>query len=279
MKLDIERQNADSQRRQAAAREEANRIRSANEPMQPGATPGAPPTPTPGFAEQKGAVAGAEEAAKVQPKVVLYQAEMAMKDHDASQQAASKARTDLNDLNRLDELLKGVETGKMTPASQELKAWAKAAGFNLETLGIKDDVANTQAAASLLNRMTLQMRNAGEGGGMPGSMSDADRQFLSKIPPDLATTTEGRRLIIDYMKRVNERTVEVAKIKNQFMQSKEPTTNPAAMWQKVQEYADSHPLFTDKDKLPEAAPAAAPGALTPQAIDAEIERRKKAGAR
>jgi hypothetical protein len=273
--LAIAARNAAASEAQAKAREEANRIRGANEPMQPPTVPGGAPTPTPGFAEQQGAVEAAKETAKIQPKVVIYQAEQAIKDHGETQQAASKARTDLNDLKQLDTLLKGIETGKMTPATQEMKAWAKAAGFNLDTLGVKDDVANTQAAQSLLNRMTLQMRNAGEGGGMPGSMSDADRQFLQKIPPGLETTPEGRRLIIDYMTRVNQRTIDIAKIKNQFMQSEEATRNPAAMWQKVQEFADKNPLFTDKDQIP-AAPAA-PAALTPQAIDAELERRRKAG--
>lgn len=275
--LAIAARNAAASEAQAKAREEANRIRGANEPLIPGATPGAPPTPNPAYAPQKGAVAAAEETAKVQPKVLIYQAEQAIKDHGETQQAASKARTDLNDLKQLDTLLKGVETGKMTPATQEMKAWAKAAGFNLDTLGVKDDVANTQAAASLLNRMTLQMRNAGEGGGMPGSMSDADRAFLQKIPPGLETTPEGRRLIVDYMTRINQRTIEVANIKNKFVQSGEFATNPAGMWQKVQEFADAHPLFSDKDQLP--APAAAPAMPSMNAIDAAIERKKKAGAK
>jgi hypothetical protein len=274
--LAIAARNAAASEAQAKAREEANRIKAANEPLVPGATPDAPPTENPAYAPAKGKEAAAVETAKVQPKLLQYQGEQAIKDHGETQQAASKARADLNDLNRLDELLKGVETGKMTAMSQEAKAWAKAAGFNLDTLGVKDDVGNTQAAQSLLNRMTLQMRSAGEGGGMPGAMSDADRQFLQKIPPDLSTTPEGRRLIVDYMKRVNQRTVEVANIKNRFVQSGEFAQNPAAMWQKVQEFADANPLFTEKDQLPPPA-AAAPTMPSMNAIDAAIERKKKAG--
>lgn len=274
MKLDIERQNAASQAKQAAAREEANRIRGANEPMQPPATPGGAPTPTPGFAEQKGAIAGAEEGAKVSPKLLAYQGELAIKNHEQAQATASKARTDNNDINRLDQLLEGVQTGKGTALSQETKAWAKAAGFNLETLGVKDDVANTQAAQSLLNRMALEMRQTGDGAGMPGSMSDADRNFLSKIPPGLDTTPEGRKLIIGYMRWMNDRTIAIADKKNEFVQSDEFAKSPSKMYSEVKKFADSYPSYAEKNPLPNA-PAAPADPVS--AIDAALAR-KKAGA-
>lgn len=282
MKIDIEKQNAESQLRQAKARERSNEIRGANEPMQPPVIPGGAPTPTPGFPEAKGAITGAEETAKVAPALLKYQGEEAIKDHQLAQGAASKARTSNANLTQLSGLLEGMDTGKMKSTTTELKAWAKGAGIDLGALGVKDDVAPAQAAQSLINQVALEMRNTGEGGGMPGSMSDSDRTFLTKIPPGLETTPEGRKLIIDYMKRINQRTIDVAKIKNDYVRSGDFTKDPAGMWAKVSEFADSHPMFSDKDKLP--TPSAVPaGSLdnqgTVSTIDQILNDRKKNGAR
>lgn len=282
MKLDIEKQNAESQRRQAAAREESNRIRGANEPMQPPAVPGGAPTPTPGFPEAKGAITGAEETAKVAPALLKYQGEEAIKDHQLAQGAAAKARASNTNLSQLTTLLDGINTGKMKGTTTELKAYAKGAGIDLDALGIKDDVAPIQAANKLLGQMALELRSTGEGGGMPGSMSDADRQFLVNMTPGVETTPEGRKLIVDYMKKLNQRTLDVAKIKNDYVRSGDFTKDPAGMWAKVSEFADSHPMFSDKDKLP--TPSTVPaGSLdnqgTVSAIDQILQDRKKNGAR
>ena len=47
----------------------------------------------------------------------------------------------------------------------------------------------------------LELRNPSGGAGMPGAMSDADRNFLASIPPSLANTKEGRALIANSIER------------------------------------------------------------------------------
>lgn len=252
MKLDIERQNAESQRKQAAAREESNRIRSANEPLQPPATPGGVPTPTPGYVEQKGAVTGAEAAAKVAPALIQHQGELVIKDHQLAQTGAEHARVGIANLNRLGTLLDQVNTNKFQGTVQDLKASAKAAGIDLDAMGVGDNVGTAQAAKALSQQMALQLRDPSGGGGMPGSLSDADRQFLTTMVPAITNDPNANKLMIDWQKKVHQRTIEVGKIVNDYVRSPEFVKDPAGVYAKVREYADKNPLFDPAKDGPKA---------------------------
>ena len=122
----------------------------------------------------------------------------------------------LANLDRLGQLLGQVDTGKLAPANQAFKGYAKSLGVDLEALGIKDDTGPAQAAQALSNQMTLQMRQIV--GGMPGSMSDKDVAFLGNMVPNLQTTPEGRKLIIDFQKAAINRQQEVAKMARAYAQ-------------------------------------------------------------
>lgn len=278
MKLDIEKQNAESQKRQAQAREEANRIRGANEPLQPPMVPGGPPTPTPGYVEQKGAVTGAEAAAKVGPALLQHQGELVIKDLQGAQVAADHARTGIANLSRLGSLLDQVNTGKTQPTIQEFKATAKSLGVDLNALGVGDNVGVAQAAQALTGQLALQLRDPSAGGGMPGAMSDQDRKALYSMVAQIGNDPNGNKLMLDWQKKIYQRSVDVAKIVNDYGRSPEFLKDPTGVYAKVREYAEKNPLFDPEKDAPKPAAAVGGSLAVPpmNAIDAEIARRRKA---
>lgn len=194
------------------------------------------------------------------------QIEAANKAHTEQQESAKAARSGLAQINRVSDLMDQISTGKFASTTLEIKAMAKSLGIDLGALGIKDDVGPAQAADALSKQLTLAMRDPSSGGGMPGAMSDADRIFLSKMVPTLETSPEGRKMIVEYAKRMYQRQIDLAKIANDYLRSKEFANDPSGMYAKMQEYADKNPLFSDKD-VPAGGMSPAPAGAIPQGGD------------
>lgn len=127
------------------------------------------------------------------------------------QEAGVSAAGKINRLDRLDGLLTGVSTGKLTPKMTELASYAEAFGVKLDP-----NLDAKQGAEALIGEMTLQARNPSGGAGMPGAMSDADREFLKTLNPSLAQTTGGRKLVIETQRKLAKRDQEVAKMARQY---------------------------------------------------------------
>lgn len=274
MKLDLDRQRLEIDKRAAAAREKVADTGERNALIVPG--PDGQPTTNPALPAAKGAVAGAEAGAKVAPALVQHQGELVIKDHQTAQQAAQNARSGMANLDRLGTLLEQVNTNKFQGSTQQLKASAKAMGVDLDAMGIGDNVGVAQAAQALSQQMALQLRDPSAGGGMPGAMSDADRQFLTQMVPSITNDPNANKLMIEWQKKVHQRTIDVGKIINDYVRSPEYLKDPAGVYAKVREYAEKNPLFDpEKDAPKPTMSVAPPGALPPMsAIDAEIERRK-----
>lgn len=164
-------------------------------------------------------------------------------------------------LDRLNQLLDGVSTGTFKGTTTELKAAAKGAGIDLESMGIKDDVGPVQAAQALSQAMALELRNPAGGAGMPGAMSDSDRKFLEKMTPGIETTPQGRALMVETQKRLAKRDQDVSKLAADYR-----TKNgrfDEGFYNELAQYSASKPLFDDLSSTaspaaPGAAPAAAP---------------------
>lgn len=272
MKLDLDKQRLEVERRQAAAREKTADTGERNATIIPG--PGGQPIPNPVLPSAKGEIAGAEAAAKVAPALVQHQGELVIKDHQLAQTAADHARSGIANLDRLGKLLEQVNTNKFQGTTQQLKASAKALGVDLDAAGVGDNVGVAQAAQALSQQMALQLRDPAGGGGMPGSLSDADRQFLTTMVPAITNDPNANKLMIDWQKKVHQRTVEVGKIVNDYVRSPEFLKDPAGVYAKVREYADKNPLFDPEKDAPK--PTTSTAAPPMSAIDAEIERRKGA---
>jgi hypothetical protein len=151
------------------------------------------------------------------------------------------ARTEDANLSRMDQLLENVETGKFKGTTVEIKKAAKAFGIDLNSMGIADDVAPTEAARALSNEMALQLRNPAGGAGMPGAMSDADRVFLASMVPGIETTREGRKLQIYTRRKINERRILEAKEASAYR--KKYGRLDDGFIEQMQQFADANPMF------------------------------------
>lgn len=165
------------------------------------------------------------------------------------QSGARKGFNEIATLNRMDQLLKQVSTGTFAPAVTTVKAIGDALGFKV------DGVGPAQALDSLSNQMALQLRNTGEGAGMPGALSDKDRQFLVAMTPGLSKTPEGNKLIIETMRRLAQRKIEVARFAQEY-ESKHGRLD-SGFELALSEYVNSRPLFGDMEMPSAQEPSAA----------------------
>jgi hypothetical protein len=175
-------------------------------------------------------------------------------------------------LQRLDTLLDTVDTGTGAETTLEIKKLAQAAGIDLEKLGIKDNVGAAEAARALASELALEARDPSGGAGMPGAMSDADRSFLTNMQPGLATTKEGRKLIIQTRGRILDREDAVAKMARDYRKNKGQIDE--GFFDELAAFSEKNPIFTEKDVAalqkasgPGAAPAGPQGAPRPGAVD------------
>jgi hypothetical protein len=153
------------------------------------------------------------------------------------QKAGMSAQQKINNLDRLDSLLTGINTGALAPTIASIASYAESLGIKIDPkLGVK------QAAEALSNEMALQARNPSGGAGMPGAMSDADRAFLQQIVPGLSKTPEGNKLIIETMRRLAKRDRDVARLSAEYRRKNGGMDE--GFLPVLQEFATANPLFS-----------------------------------
>ena len=145
--------------------------------------------------------------------------------------------------DRLGSLLGQVQTGKFKGTTVELKAAAKSLGIDLNALGVKDDVAPSQAATALANQLALEMRNPAGGAGMPGAMSDKDREFLVQMIPSLENDPQAIGQMVDYRKRLAKRDQQVAKLAREYRQKNGKFDE--GFFDQLQSWSEKNPLFPE----------------------------------
>ncbi len=173
------------------------------------------------------------------------------------QRAGTAAQTSLGKFDRLGGLLETLDTGAFKGTTTQLKSAAKSAGMDLESMGITDDVAPAQAAAAITNEIALQLRNPAGGAGMPGAMSDKDREFLVQMVPGLETTPGGNKLLVDYWKRLNKRNIEVAKMARDYMKKNNGRFD-YGFYDELADYSEKNSLFPEAETTAPTAPPAVP---------------------
>lgn len=171
--------------------------------------------------------------------------------YSTTQKTAMSSSGLLNKLNRAEQLMQGINTGKLAPAANEVAAVAESFGIKLDP-----KLPQKQAFSALSNELALRAKNAGGENLMPGAMSEADRVFLQQMSPSMSNTPEGNRLIIETNKRLAKRDVEIAKMAREY-RNKNRTLNGFA--EELANFSDKNPLFKD------IQPAAASSSIRSQA--------------
>lgn len=168
-------------------------------------------------------------------------------------------------IGRLGDLLGSMDTGTFAGTTNAMKAAAKAAGIDLDSLGVTDDVAPAQASKAISNEIALQLRNPAGGAGMPGALSDKDREFLSSMVPSIQNTPEGNKLLLDYWSRVVQRNRDVARIARDY--KKRTGRYDEGVYDEFANYANKNPLFGDAPK-----PSPKGKVVTDLPSDAKLDR-------
>lgn len=179
-------------------------------------------------------------------------------DYAALMKSDASASSQLNKLSRLESLLASSgKTGKLTPATMELKSVAESLGFKVDPR-----LPFQQAAQALSSEIALGLRNPAGGAGMPGALSDKDREFLQNMVPNLAKTPEGNKMLLETAKKLAQREKEVAKLARQYRQ--QTGRFDEGFYEVLGQFSAKNPLF--------AAPEAS--TITPQER-AELEDLRK----
>lgn len=162
------------------------------------------------------------------------------------QNAGFNAQSKVNRYNRLGQLLDGINTGKFTGAGLEVAKAASSLGFNID-----QNMANKEAAQALSSEIALELRNPSGGAGMPGAMSDADRQFLVNMVPGLTTTPDGRRLMVETAQKLAQRDMDVARIARDYRKRKGSIDE--GFYDELARYSEANALFSKSSAAPGAA--------------------------
>lgn len=139
----------------------------------------------------------------------------------------------------LDKLLEGKYTGAGGEIMTQVQKWARLAGVDVGNVGPKE------AALSIAHELALQLRNPAGGAGMPGAMSDKDREFLQSIPPGLETTATGRKMLLRTQERVYKRSREYLKWAREYRKMNGGTFDPDGFEEYAAQKAKESPLFND----------------------------------
>ena len=120
--------------------------------------------------------------------------------------AGFNAPSQLRKLERMEELLTGVDGGKLAPVGLEVASWANSMGVKLDP-----KLGNKEAAQALSRELAGGLRQPGT-----GPMTDKDfENFLQQIP-DLSKSADGRKRITATMKAALNRDMKVAKMAREY---------------------------------------------------------------
>jgi hypothetical protein len=158
------------------------------------------------------------------------------------QNSGQQAPLKIAKLQQIDKLLGDFEGGKFA---------ASKVGFAsaLNSLGVKVDpkLGDEQAAQALSNQMALELRDPSAGGGMPGSMSNSDREFLTRMVPGLAQSAAGRRQLVQMNVAVQQRNADVASKARAWTKSNgrldRPDVHGKDFYDYLGDYSNQNPVF------------------------------------
>src|SRR5574337_966488 len=219
---------------------------------------GAPAAPTQGAPAAPAQGAPAAPAAPAQggiytktPESETYRSESgkaSAKAFEDMQTKAQDAYTQMGDVDEMRSLLEGLNTGPAEPLVTEAKSRAEniIRYFNPNFRFGEGDVSRAQAAKALSNRLALNLRNPAAGMGMPGSLSDSDRVFLSQSVPGLQNSPEGNARMLEYTEKLLQRRIDVAEMAQRWREDHNGVFDQGAFTKHLRKWAEEHPLFPKK---------------------------------
>lgn len=137
---------------------------------------------------------------------------------------------------RIGQLLGDFEGGKLSQAGFELARLGNSVGVKLDPR-----LPNKEAAEALSKEVALDLRSTSEGAGMPGALSDADREFLRSMTPQMASTADGRKQIIQSRVALWKREMQVAEMARKYTQKYGQLNED--FFSQLQTWSNGNPVF------------------------------------
>lgn len=149
------------------------------------------------------------------------------------------AGTQIAKYTQLGKLLEGVDGGSLTATGTNIASSMNSLGFKIDK-----NLPNKEAAAALGNEMALELRNPASGAGMPGAMSDKDREFLVSMIPSANQSAAGRKQLITSSIAVEQRKQQMATFARNYEKKYGRLDN--GFFDQMQAWSNANPLFGAK---------------------------------
>lgn len=169
------------------------------------------------------------------------------------QQDAINAQSRLVRLAQTEKELSGAITG--TGATAELAA-KRVANFASGGAAYGGDIQKTERLQRFLGESALELRNPSGGAGMPGAISDADREFLQNMAGRIENQEASVAEVLAARKAIEQRKIQVAQAANDYI--KENGQLDSGFYATLQAIAQSNPL---EGGATAAQPGQQPGVL------------------
>jgi hypothetical protein len=154
--------------------------------------------------------------------------------------SAFSAPVQIANVNRMEQLLNGIEGGALEGVKAKLASIAKSFGVNIDpNLGAKE------AAIALANQMALGLRKEGT-----GVMTDKDFEVFLASVPTLVTSVEGRQEMMTTMRKKLERDVEISRMAREYAKNNNGLIDDGFLEQ-VTNYRAENPIFKPVESVPE----------------------------
>lgn len=163
-------------------------------------------------------------------------------------EVGTKAQSEIQNLAALKQAYAELQAGggdvnALASLKQRVTGLAQGLGMDPSTFGLPESAGPGEVINSITNQLALQMRNPSGGAGMPGAMSDADRQYLSQTVPNIDNSPEGFTAKIEIAEKVAQRNAEMSYLWNsgRYSQTQEGFRQFKKDWA---DYTKAHPLFS-----------------------------------
>jgi hypothetical protein len=150
--------------------------------------------------------------------------------------ASFGAGSNIAKYQQIGKLLEGVDGGTLTSTGTNLASTMNSLGFKIDK-----NLPNKEAAAALGNEMALQLRSPANGAGMPGAMSDSDRQFLVSLIPNANQSAQGRKQLIDSAIKLEVRKQQIGTFARAYEKKYGKLDN--GFFDQMQAWSNANPLF------------------------------------
>ena len=146
---------------------------------------------------------------------------------------ALRAEDQIGSLDAMERLL---DSGAATGGWEEMSMPVRQAATDIFGLD-PEKLARQETFQAFANRLALEAK-----GNMTGQMSDRDIIFLQRQVPSLANTPEGNQLLIDVMRRLAKRKIELADLADEYYAENGSLTG----WRKHRsDWVKANPVFGD----------------------------------